>query len=191
MLRRLLPLLVFLALGALLYAGVRLAGVRDPNEIPSPLIGKSVPAFDLPLLQEPDRRVTQAELLGTPYVLNVWGSWCPSCRIEHPFVEALARSGRIRVIGFNYKDDPEDALRWLGQFGDPYEFSLVDRDGRVEIDFGVTAAPETFVIDAQGIVRFKQTGPLSPEVIAREILPWADSGTLPDTGGAMAGREAR
>lgn len=173
MLKRLLPLLVFLALGGLLFAGIRLAETRDPNAIPSPLIGKPAPEFSLPLLHEPDKTLTRADLLGQPYVLNVWGSWCPSCRLEHPFVEALAKSGRIRVIGFNYKDEREDALRWLQQFGDPYEFSLVDRDGRKAIDFGVSAAPETFVVDAQGIVRFKQTGPLTPDVIARDILPLA------------------
>jgi cytochrome c biogenesis protein CcmG/thiol:disulfide interchange protein DsbE len=177
MLRRWLPLMVFAALGVLLFAGVRLSATRNPNEIPSPLIGKPAPDFSLPLLHEPGRSVTRAELLGRPYVLNVWGSWCPSCRIEHPFVEALAKSGRIRVIGFNYKDEREDALRWLGQFGDPYEFSLVDRDGRKAIDFGVSAAPETYVIDAEGIVRFKQTGPLTPQVIEEKILPWADGGT--------------
>ena len=176
MFKRLLPLLVFVALGVLLFAGVRLSGMRDPNAIPSPLIGKAVPTFALPLLHEPDRVVANTELLGKPYVLNVWGSWCPSCRIEHPFVDALAKSGKIRVIGFNYKDEGEDALRWLEQFGNPYEFSLVDRDGRVAIDFGVTAAPETFVIDAKGIVRFKQTGPLTPDVISREILPLAEAG---------------
>jgi cytochrome c biogenesis protein CcmG/thiol:disulfide interchange protein DsbE len=177
MLKRLLPLLVFLALGGLLFAGIRLAETRDPNAIPSPLIGKPVPDFSLPLLHEPDKTLTRADLLGQPYVLNVWGSWCPSCRLEHPFVEALAKSGRIRVIGFNYKDEREDALRWLEQFGNPYEFSLVDRDGRAAIDFGVTAAPETFLIDAQGMVRFKHTGPLTPDVISREILPLAQPGT--------------
>jgi cytochrome c biogenesis protein CcmG/thiol:disulfide interchange protein DsbE len=175
MLRRWLPLLVFLALGALLFAGVRLSGTRNPNEIPSPLIGKPAPDFALPLLHDPARTVTRADLLGRPYVLNVWGSWCPSCRIEHPFVEALAKTGRIRVIGFNYKDEREDALRWLGQFGDPYEFSLVDLDGRKAIDFGVSAAPETYVIDAQGIVRYKHTGPLTPADIEAKILPWAQA----------------
>jgi cytochrome c biogenesis protein CcmG/thiol:disulfide interchange protein DsbE len=184
MIRRLLPLIVFLLLGGLLYAGIRLAGTRDPNEIPSPLIGKPVPSFALPLLHEPQRTVTDKDLLGQPYVLNVWASWCPSCRIEHPFVDALAKAGKIRVLGFNYKDDGEDALRWLGQFGNPYEFSLADRDGRVAIDFGVSAAPETFVVDAQGIVRFKQTGPLTPEVIATKILPLAES-AVPAQGGTQ------
>lgn len=171
--RRVLPLIVFVLLGGLLYAGIHLSKTRDPNEIPSPLIGKPVPEFELPLLHEPDRRVTARDLVGQPYVLNVWGSWCPSCRIEHPFVDALAKSGKIRVIGFNYKDERDDALRWLGAFGNPYEFSLVDRDGRAAIDFGVTAAPETFVVDAQGIVRVKITGPVTPEIIANKILPVA------------------
>lgn len=174
MMRRLLPLIVFALLGGLLYAGIRLAQTRDPNEIPSPLIGKPVPAFALPLLHEAGRTVTDQDLLGRPYVLNVWGSWCPSCRIEHPFVAALAKTGKIRVIGFNYKDEGEDALRWLGQFGNPYEFSLVDRDGRVAIDFGVTAAPETFVVDAQGVLRVKITGPVTPEIISTKILPLAE-----------------
>ena len=178
MFKRLLPLLVFVALGVLLYAGIELAKTRDPNAIPSPLIGKPAPEFALPLLHEPGKTLTRADLLGQPYVLNVWGSWCPSCRLEHPFVEALAKSGKIRVIGFNYKDEREDALRWLEQFGNPYEFSLVDPDGRAAIDFGVSAAPETFVIDAQGVVRFKQTGPLTPDVIAREILPLAQAGKV-------------
>lgn len=179
MFKRLLPLIVFLALAGLLFAGVQLARVRDPNAIPSPLIGKPAPDFALPLLHEPNRNVTRAELLGSPYVLNVWGSWCPSCRIEHPVVDALAKSGRIRVIGFNYKDAREDALRWLEQYGNPYEFSLVDLDGRKAIDFGVTAAPETFLIDAQGVVRFKHIGALTPEIIEREILPRiADPGGL-------------
>lgn len=173
MLRRLLPLIAFVALGVLLFAGVRLSGTRDPNEIPSPLIGKPSPDFALPSLHEPDRVITRAELLGKPYLLNVWGSWCPSCRIEHPIVQALADSGRIRVIGFNYKDERDDALRWLQQFGDPYAFSIVDLDGRKAIDFGVSAAPETYVVDAQGVIRFKHTGPLTLDVVEREILPLA------------------
>jgi cytochrome c biogenesis protein CcmG/thiol:disulfide interchange protein DsbE len=175
MLRRLLPLIIFLGLGALLFTGIRLAETRDPNAIPSPLIDKPAPQFSLPLLHEPGRNVSNRDLLGAPYVLNVWGSWCPSCRIEHPVVDALARSGRIRVIGFNYKDERDDALRWLQQFGNPYEMNLVDLDGRKAIDFGVTAAPETFLIDAQGIVRFKHTGPLTPDIVEREILPLARS----------------
>jgi cytochrome c biogenesis protein CcmG/thiol:disulfide interchange protein DsbE len=175
MLRRLLPLIVFAALCALLFAGVRLSATRNPDEIPSPLIGRPAPDFALPSLHEPDRVVTRDELLGRPYLLNVWGSWCPSCRIEHPIVRQLAESGRIRVLGFNYKDERADALRWLQQFGDPYEFSVVDADGRKAIDFGVAGAPESFVIDAAGVVRFKVTGVLTPEIIERDILPNLDA----------------
>ena len=176
--KRWLPFLAFLLVAALLAAGVWLSRDPDREALPSALIDKPAPDFALPVLHEPTRVVTGRDLRGQPYVLNVWGSWCPSCRLEHPFVEALAKSGKIRVIGFNYKDEREDALRWLEQFGNPYEFSLVDRDGRAAIDFGVSAAPETFVIDAQGVVRFKQTGPLTPDVIAREILPLAQAGKV-------------
>jgi cytochrome c biogenesis protein CcmG/thiol:disulfide interchange protein DsbE len=171
MFRRLLPLIVFLALATLLFAGVRMSATRNPNDIPSPLIGKQAPAYSLPSLHEPDRQITDQDLRGRPYLLNVWGSWCPSCRIEHPIVTALARSGRVRVIGFNYKDEREDALRWLQQFGDPYEFSVVDRDGRKAIDFGVTAAPESFLIDAEGKVLYKVIGPITPDIIDEHILP--------------------
>jgi cytochrome c biogenesis protein CcmG/thiol:disulfide interchange protein DsbE len=175
---RWLPLLVFLLLGGLLFAGIRLAQTRDPNAIPSPLIGKPAPAFALPSLHEPGRIVRSEELRGAPYLLNVWGSWCPACRIEHPVVEAVARSGRLRVIGFNYKDQRDDALRWLRQFGDPYELSVVDADGRVAIDYGVYGAPETFLIDANGIVLHKHVGPLTPEVVERDFFARIE-GTAP------------
>ncbi|HET9049427.1 MAG TPA: DsbE family thiol:disulfide interchange protein [Chiayiivirga sp.] len=171
MLKRWLPLLFFVALGSLLFVGIRLSETRDPNAIPSPLIDKPLPAFELPTLHQPDRRIRSSELKGAPFLLNVWASWCPECRVEHPLIEQLARSGTVRVVGFNYKDEAEDAQRWLQQFGDPYAQILVDRDGRVGIDLGVYAAPENFLIDADGIVRFKHVGALTPDVIQREILP--------------------
>jgi cytochrome c biogenesis protein CcmG/thiol:disulfide interchange protein DsbE len=170
MLRRLLPLLAFVALGTLLFVGVQLAGTRDPNAIPSPFIGKPAPDFSLPDLHDPTRIVSGNDLRGAPYLLNVWGSWCPACRIEHPFIDMLARSGRIKVVGFNYKDQRDDALRWLQQFGDPYALTVADETGRTAIDFGIYGAPETYLIDAEGIVLFKHVGPLSPDVIEREIL---------------------
>ena len=169
--KRWLPLAIFALLGALLYAGIRLAEVRDPNAIPSPLIGKPLPAFVLPDLHDPSRQIDSTTLRGAPFLLNVWASWCPECRVEHPLIEQLARSGTIRVVGFNYKDDPDDARRWLQQFGDPYALILADEPGRVAIDLGVYAAPETFFVDAQGIVRFKHIGALTPEIVQREILP--------------------
>lgn len=173
MLKRWLPLIFFFALGVLLFAGIRLSQIRDPNAIPSPLIGKPLPAFALPELHDPTRMVDSASLRGQPFLLNVWASWCPECRVEHPLVAQLARSGALRVVGFNYKDEAEDAQRWLQQFGDPYSQILVDRSGRVGIDLGVYAAPENFLVDAQGIVRYKHIGALTPEVIEREILPRA------------------
>lgn len=169
--KRWLPLVLFVGLGALLFVGIRLSQTRDPNAIPSPLIGKPLPAFTLPELHDPGRLVDSASLRGEPFLLNVWASWCPECRVEHPIVAQLARSGTLRVVGFNYKDEAEDAERWLQQFGDPYSQILVDRDGRVGIDLGVYAAPENFLVDADGIVRFKHVGALTPEVVQREILP--------------------
>lgn len=169
--KRWLPLGFFALLGVLLYAGIRLAEVRDPNAIPSPLIGKPLPAFTLPDLHDPSRQIDSTTLRGVPFLLNVWASWCPECRVEHPLIEQLARSGTIRVVGFNYKDDPDDAKRWLQQFGDPYALILADEPGRTAIDLGVYAAPETFFVDAQGIVRFKHIGALTPDIVRREILP--------------------
>ena len=175
--KRWLPLILFGALAALLFAGIRLNQTRDPDAIPSPLIGKPIPTFTLPTLHDPARIVTSEELRGAPFLLNVWGSWCPECRVEHPLIDALARSGRLRVIGYNYKDAPDDAKRWLQQFGDPYALILADESGRSAIDFGIYGAPETFLVDAEGIVRFKHVGALTPQVIERDILPLAAAGT--------------
>jgi len=171
MLRRWLPLILFAALGLLLWAGIRLSQERDPNAIPSPFIGKPLPAFSLPMLHEPSRTVDSASFAGTPYLLNVFASWCPECRVEHPEFTRLARAGVIRLVGFNYKDEPQDAARWLQQFGDPYDVIVADASGRAAIDLGIYAAPETFLVDAQGIVRYKHIGALTAEVIEREILP--------------------
>jgi cytochrome c biogenesis protein CcmG, thiol:disulfide interchange protein DsbE len=171
MFRRLLPLIVFAALAGLLLAGVQMSRTRDPNAIPSPFIDRPAPAFSLPTLHEPERVVANADLLGAPYLLNVWGSWCPACQVEHPLIERIARSGLVRVVGFNYKDDGEDARRWLKHFGDPYDPILVDRDGRNAIEWGVYGAPETFLVDAGGVIRFKHVGPITTEVLEREIRP--------------------
>ena len=169
--KRWLPLGIFALLGALLYAGIRMAEVRDPNAIPSPLIGKPLPAFTLPTLHDPSQQIDATTLRGVPFLLNVWASWCPECRVEHPLIEQLARSGTIRVVGFNYKDEADDAKRWLARFGDPYTTIITDRDGRVAIDFGVYGAPETFLVDAQGIIRYKRIGAITPMVLATEIKP--------------------
>ena len=171
MLKRWLPLILFASLGLRLWAGIRLSQLRDPNAIPSPFIDRPLPAFSLPTLHEPSRTVDSASLAGAPYLLNVWASWCPECRVEHPEFEKLARAGVIRVVGYNYKDEPQDAMRWLQQFCNPYEVIVADESGRTAINLGIYAAPETFFVDAQGIVRFKHIGALTPEIIAREILP--------------------
>jgi cytochrome c biogenesis protein CcmG, thiol:disulfide interchange protein DsbE len=171
MLTRLLPLLGFIALAVLLYAGVQLNRTRDPNTIPSPFIDRPAPAFSLPSLREPERMIGNADLLGAPYLLNVWGSWCPACRVEHPLIERIARQGLVRVVGFNYKDDPDDAQRWLQQFGDPYDPIIVDRDGRNAIEWGIYGAPETFLVDAEGVIRYKHVGPMTLDVLEREIRP--------------------
>lgn len=168
---RLWPFLVFLALAALLFAGVLMSGRGNREAIPSPFIGKPAPGFALASLHEPGRIVSSDELRGAPYLLNVWGSWCPACRDEHPYIEQLGRSGRIRLVGFNWKDEREDALRWLQQFGDPYHLIVVDREGGTAIDWGVYGAPETFLVDAEGIVRWKYVGPITPRVIEDELAP--------------------
>jgi cytochrome c biogenesis protein CcmG/thiol:disulfide interchange protein DsbE len=125
----------------------------------------------LPRLDDAGKTVSREQLLGRAYVLNVWASWCGPCREEHPHILELARTQAAPVIGLNYKDQRADAQAWLRQFRDPYELSLSDLDGRVGIDFGVYGVPETFVIDKQGIIRFKHVGPVTPEVVRARILP--------------------
>jgi cytochrome c biogenesis protein CcmG/thiol:disulfide interchange protein DsbE len=166
---RLLPLIFFLLLGALLAVGLTLSDHK--TDLPSPLIGKEIPEFRLPLLGQEADTVSQADLIGEPFLLNVWASWCVTCRIEHPVIKALAASGKIRVIGLNYRDARQDALAWLQQYGNPYALNLADANGRVAIDFGVYAAPESFLVDATGRILYKQIGALTPDVIQNEILP--------------------
>lgn len=162
-----LPALIFAALVALLWRGLSL----NPRELPSPLIGQPAPAFALPALHDAQRTVRREDLLGKPWVLNVWASWCGPCRTEHPQLLAFAQRHSVTLVGWNYKDRREDALPWLQQLGDPYRISVFDGDGRAAIDFGVYGVPETFVVDARGVVRFKHVGPLTPEVIAQKIEP--------------------
>lgn len=169
MIGRLVPVILFVLLGILLAAGLKIADHK--TEIPSPLIGKPLPPFELPVLGEPDRVLTNDDLVGSPFLLNVWASWCPTCRVEHPFIEELAASGALRVVGFNYRDETADAQAWLRRFGDPYEVSLQDYSGRYAIDLGVYAAPESFLVDADGTIIFKQIGAVTPEIIQNEILP--------------------
>ena len=162
-----LPLAIFVVVLVFLFLGL----FRDPREVPSPLIGKPAPQFSLAQLREPGRTLTPADMRGKVWLLNVWASWCVSCRVEHPLLVELARTNIVPVIGLAYKDNPDDGLAWLASNGDPYTLSIVDRDGRVGIDFGVYGVPETFVIDKDGIIRYKQIGPLTAEALKQTILP--------------------
>ncbi len=166
--RFLIPLGVFLVMVIFLGVGLSL----DPREIPSPLIGKPAPAFDLPTLEAPDQHFGPNRIKGRPYLLNVWASWCEACRAEHPVLIDLARRGEVSLIGLNYKDTPEKARAWLeAHGGNPYQTVAVDADGKVGIEFGVYGVPETFLIDANGIILYKHTGPLSRKVLEEKLLP--------------------
>jgi cytochrome c biogenesis protein CcmG/thiol:disulfide interchange protein DsbE len=167
--RFLLPLALFIGLVIFLAIGLG----RDPHEVPSPLINKPAPAFQLPQLHEPAKTFSAQEMRGKVWLLNVWASWCISCREEHPLLLDFARSGAVPLYGLNYKDQRNDAVAWLSELGNPYLLSAVDLDGRVGIDYGVYGAPETYLIDREGVIRFKHVGPLTPEVIQNKILPLA------------------
>ena len=166
-LKFLLPLVVFGAIVAFLAVGLGL----NPREVPSPLIGKPAPAFVLPRLDDPSQKVSREDLLGQVWMLNVWASWCAPCREEHPLVIDIARRKLLPVYGLNYKDAGPAARSWLASLGNPYRATLVDADGRVGIDYGVYGVPETFIIDAKGVVRLKHTGPLTPDVVRQRIEP--------------------
>lgn len=165
--RFLLPLGVFVLLAAFLGIGLTL----NPREVPSPLIDKPAPAFTLQELHSPGKSLSAADLKGQVWLLNVWASWCVSCREEHPLLVELGRANVVPIYGLNYKDKPDAAMAWLGEMGNPYKASIVDGDGRVGIDYGVYGVPETFVIDREGIVRYKQIGPVTPQALKDKILP--------------------
>lgn len=169
----LIPLVAFAAIGGLLVYALYLSmtGAYSPRDIPSPLIGKPLPAFSLPSVADPKHHVSRDDLLGKPYLLNVWASWCVSCREEHPLLVELARQHAVTIVGLNYKDQRADALRWLADMGDPYTLSLLDFEGRVGIDLGVYGVPETFVIDPQGVIRYKFVGPLTREAWEQKLRP--------------------
>jgi cytochrome c biogenesis protein CcmG/thiol:disulfide interchange protein DsbE len=142
----------------------------NPREVPSPLINKPAPAFELPQLASPAEKLSPQDLRGTGWLLNVWASWCVSCRDEHPLLVELSRTKAVPIYGLNYKDNRADALAWLKQFGNPYTASVMDVDGRIGIDYGVYGVPETYLIDRAGVIRYKQIGPVTPEIIQKEIL---------------------
>jgi len=168
--RFLIPLAIFGILVGFLLVGLGL----NPREVPSPLINKPAPHFELPQLREPGKTFSQKDMLGKVWLLNVWASWCTACREEHPVVTELAKSGVAPIYGLNYKDKREDGLAWLQQFGDPYRLSVFDIQGRVGIDYGVYGVPETYVIDKRGVIRYKRIGPLTPDIVKQKILPLLD-----------------
>jgi cytochrome c biogenesis protein CcmG/thiol:disulfide interchange protein DsbE len=167
MVRYLIPLGIFIILVIFLARGLTL----NPHEVPSPLIGKPAPDFLLPHVQDANQQFGRKDLLGKVTLLNVWASWCVACRQEHPLLVQLARSGQVDIYGLNYKDTREDAMRWLNQLGNPYKVSAFDQEGKVGIDYGVYGVPETYVIDKQGIIRYKLIGPVTPENLNKDILP--------------------
>ncbi len=166
-LRFLIPLALFIVLAGFLLRGLFL----NPREVPSPLINKPAPQFSLAQLAQPDRPFGPEDMKGQVWLLNVWASWCVACRQEHPLLVELAKRKAVPIIGLNYKDKPDAATGWLAQFGDPYNLSVKDRDGRVGIDYGVYGVPETFLIDKAGVIRFKQIGPITEEVWTKKMQP--------------------
>lgn len=169
MARTVIPLVLFILLVVFLYVGLGL----NPREIPSPLVGKPIPQFDLPALSEPQQRFASADLKGKVSLVNAWASWCVTCRSEHALLMRLAERN-IPIYGINYKDAREDALAYLKRLGDPYVKNGHDLHGRVGIDFGVIATPETFVVDKQGIIRYKHTGALTAQIWNEKLAPLMD-----------------
>ena len=167
MIRVVLPLIVFSAMIVFLYLGLS----RDPRLVPSPLIGKPAPEFSLSALRNGERDLTLAHLKGRPILLNVWATWCVACRAEHPFLMELARRGEIDIFGVNYKDNRNQAIAWLKQLGDPYKANIFDPEGLLALDLGVYGAPETFVLNSDGIITYKHIGPLTQDIWREHISP--------------------
>jgi len=166
-LKYIIPLLAFIGTALLLGKGLTL----DPKLVPSTRIDKPAPDFTLPVLSSPNESFSPEELKGQRWVLNVWASWCVSCRYEHPILNDMAHSGIAPIVGLNYKDENSKAIQWLAERGDPYYKTAVDNSGRVGIDWGVIAVPETFIIDEAGRVIYKHTGPITRELVNDEMLP--------------------
>jgi len=163
----LIPLLLFIVLVGFLAVGLN----RDPHEVPSPLINKPAPAFEIAQLAQANKTFSPASMKGQVWILNVWASWCVACREEHPVLVELGKSGQVPLIGLDYKDKREDALAMLERQGNPYVLSAFDANGRVGIDYGVYGVPETYVIDQAGVIRFKHIGPITPQILNQKIYP--------------------
>jgi cytochrome c biogenesis protein CcmG/thiol:disulfide interchange protein DsbE len=160
-------LLLFVLLLVVLGFGL----TRDPSRVSSPLINKPMPEFSLSLLSRPDINLSNRDLAGRPYLLNVWASWCAACRVEHPLLLQLAEQKTIPIYGLNYRDQRDDAATWLQRLGDPYEAVLYDPEGRTGIDLGVYGAPETYVVDRNGVIVHKHIGPISPDDWRNDLQP--------------------
>lgn len=167
MARFILPFIIFMVLAAFLYVGLGL----NPHEVPSPLVGKPAPAFTLPQLHEPDKQLSLQDMKGQVWLFNVWASWCTACVYEHPLFMELSRRNAVPIYGMNYKDQPEDAKAWLRRHGDPYTLVVADIEGRVGIDYGVYGVPETYLIDKQGVIRYKRIGGVTEKDLSETILP--------------------
>jgi cytochrome c biogenesis protein CcmG/thiol:disulfide interchange protein DsbE len=167
MIKVIIPLVLFVILVVFLAIGLG----RDPHKLPSALINKPAPEFALAELQDPTKLISPQQMRGKVWILNVWGSWCPACREEHPFLMEIARTGAVPIYGLSWKDKREDALAVLSELGDPYVLNMSDFDGRVAIDYGITGAPESYLIDKNGIIRYKEPGQLTPEIMREKILP--------------------
>lgn len=167
MLKYLLPFLLFIALAVFLALGLKL----NPKDIPSPLIDKPAPAFSLPILGIPEKKLSNQDLQGQVWLLNVWASWCASCREEHPVLLQFAQQSSVTLVGLNYKDQADAAIEWLSKLGNPYTVSLMDSEGRTGIDYGVYGVPETFVIDKRGVIRYKHTGAVTADDLEKVFMP--------------------
>ncbi len=165
--RFIVPIIAFVALVVVFMIGLN----RDPTYVPSPLIGKPAPEFVLPLLSDETQQLGTKDMLGEVYMLNVWATWCVGCRQEHQALMDISATTSVPIYGLNWKDDPEAARSWLVQLGNPYASTVMDLDGRVAIDWGVYGAPETFLMDAEGIVLYKHIAPMTMDIWTAEFLP--------------------
>lgn len=165
--KTLIPLFIFAVLVVFLAIGL----TRDPHEIPSPLINKPAPQFTAPQLQTPAQMFSSKDMLGKVWLLNTWASWCVACRQEHPLLMEFAKTKTLPIIGLDYKDQNADGLKWLARYGNPYDQTITDQDGRIGIDFGVYGVPESFLIDKAGVIRYKQIGPFTEEALKDKLLP--------------------
>lgn len=161
------PLVLFCILVIFLAIGL----TRDPKEIPSPLIGKMAPEFVAPHLQSPTEKFSIQSMRGQVWLLNTWASWCVACRQEHPVLMEFSKAKVLPIVGLNYKDQDAEGLKWLARFGNPYDLTVTDKNGRIGIDFGVYGVPESFLIDKLGVVRYKQIGPITEGVLRDTIVP--------------------